>query len=46
MVEKLRTEAPRQALESAIAEIGRALREHFPRRPADTNELSDQISVE
>lgn len=46
MVEKLRAGAPRDAILAAIREVGRALREHFPRRPGDSNELSDQVSVE
>lgn len=45
MVEKLKAGAPRDALLTAIHEVGRALQEHFPRRPGDTNELSDQVSV-
>ena len=45
MVEKLRADAPRDALLAAILEVGRALQEHFPRRPGDSNELSDQVSV-
>ncbi|HXH82023.1 MAG TPA: TPM domain-containing protein [Candidatus Tectomicrobia bacterium] len=46
MVERLRRQAPREALLDAIAEVGRALRQHFPRRPDDRNELSDRVSVE
>jgi uncharacterized membrane protein len=45
MVEKLRENAPRQALERAIEELGQALAEHYPRRPDDRNELSDEVSV-
>ena len=45
MVEKLRENAPRPALERAIEELGRALAEHYPRRPDDRNELSDEVSV-
>src|SRR6059036_4174666 len=45
MVEKLRENAPRQALERAIGELGQALAEHYPRRPDDRNELSDEVSV-
>ena len=41
MVEKLRAGAPRDALVAAIQEVGRALQQHFPRRPGDANELSD-----
>ncbi len=46
MVEKLKAGAPRDALLAAIHQVGRALQEHFPRRPGDSNELSDQVSVE
>jgi len=45
MVEKLRENAPRQARERAIGELGQALAEHYPRRPDDRNELSDEVSV-
>ena len=45
MVEKLRANAPREAIECAIEELGRALAEHYPRRPDDRNELSDEVSV-
>lgn len=45
MIEKLRADAPREALERAIEEVGRALAEHYPRRPDDRNELSDEVSV-
>ena len=45
MLEKLRENAPRQALERAIEELGQALAEHYPRRPDDRNELSDDVSV-
>lgn len=45
MVEKLRARAPRAALERAIEEVGRALAAHYPRRPDDRNELSDEVSV-
>ena len=46
MVDHLRRGAPRQALLEAVARVGRALREHFPRRPGDENELSDRVSLE
>ena len=46
MVERLKAGAPRDALLAAIHEVGRALQEHFPRRPGDANELSDQVNVE
>ena len=45
LVERLRAGRPRQALVEAVAEVGRTLQAHFPRRPDDTNELSDQVSA-
>lgn len=46
MLEKLKVAAPREAIVSAVQEVGRVLREHFPRPPRDADELSDQVSVE
>ena len=37
--------APREAIERGVVELGRALAEHYPRRPDDRNELSDDVSV-
>jgi uncharacterized membrane protein len=45
MVEELRAGAPRAAMERAIETLGRALAAHYPRRPDDRNELSDEVSV-
>ena len=45
MIERLRAGAPREAIIGAIEEIGRALATHYPRRPDDTNELGDEVSV-
>jgi uncharacterized membrane protein len=46
MIETLRENGPpRRALERAIEALGRALAEHFPRRPDDRNELSDEVSL-
>jgi uncharacterized membrane protein len=45
MLERLRSNAPREAIERAIEELGRSLAEHYPRRPDDENELTDQVSV-
>jgi uncharacterized membrane protein len=41
-----REERPRDGLLHAVREIGAVLRRHFPRRPGDVNELSDQVSIE
>ena len=46
MVERLRRGEARAALVEAVRELGRSLARHFPRRPDDTNELSDSVSVE
>ena len=46
MIETLRQNGPpRRALERAIEALGRALAEHYPRRPDDRNELSDEVSL-
>jgi uncharacterized membrane protein len=45
MVERLRSNAPREAIERAVETLGRSLAEHYPRRPDDENELSDDVSV-
>ena len=36
----------RDGLVHAVSEVGAALRQHFPRRPDDVNELPDRVSVE
>ncbi len=45
MIATLREGRPLVAVLTGIAEVGRVLAEHFPRRPGDENELSDQVSV-
>jgi uncharacterized membrane protein len=45
LVGRLRQGRAREALVEAVAEVGQALRAHFPRRPDDTNELSDRVST-
>lgn len=45
MLEELRAGRPRAAILVGIARLGRALGEHFPRRPGDANELGDQVSI-
>jgi len=42
--ERLRQEQSRDGLIHALAEVGRELGRHFPRRPDDKNELSDDVS--
>jgi uncharacterized membrane protein len=41
----MRQQGPRDGLVHAVAETGTALGQHFPRRPHDKNELSDEISL-
>jgi uncharacterized membrane protein len=36
----------RDGLVHAVGEVGAVLRQHFPRRPDDVNELPDRVSVE
>jgi uncharacterized membrane protein len=36
----------REGLVHAVAEVGKALRRHFPRRPDDVDELPDRVNVE
>jgi uncharacterized membrane protein len=45
MIERLRRGEPREAVAQAVAEVGTVLRRHFPRRPDDRNELSDEVSL-
>ena len=45
MIAKLREGRALEAVLAGIAEVGRVLARHFPRRPDDQNELSDQVSV-
>jgi uncharacterized membrane protein len=44
MVERLRAGAIREALVRGVGEVAAVLARHFPRRPDDVDELSDQIS--
>jgi uncharacterized membrane protein len=43
--ERMRRQRPRDGLLHAIAEVGKQLGRHFPRRPDDRNELSDNVSL-
>ena len=43
--ERLRQEQSRDALIHALAEVGRELGRHFPRRPDDKNELPNEVSL-
>ena len=45
MIAQLREGRALDAVLAGVAEVGRVLAEHFPRRPDDRNELSDQVSV-
>ena len=43
--QRLRQQQPRDGLLHAIAEVGRELCRHFPRRPDDKNELPNHVSL-
>lgn len=45
MQQRLRVATARDGIVLGIAEVGRVLGEHFPRRPDDRNELSDDVSL-
>jgi len=45
MIARLREGRALEAVVAGVAEVGRVLARHFPRRPDDRNELSDQVSV-
>jgi uncharacterized membrane protein len=45
LVDGLRQRHVLRSLLDAIAEVGQALREHFPREPGGRNELSDDVSL-
>ena len=45
MVTRLRQQAARDAVVTALADLGRVLAHHFPRGPDDRNELSDTVSL-
>ncbi len=36
---------PRAGFLHAVRDVGQALRRHFPRRPDDPNELTDEVSI-
>jgi uncharacterized membrane protein len=45
MIARLAEGRALEAVLTGVAEVGRELARHFPRRPDDRNELSDQVSV-
>jgi uncharacterized membrane protein len=45
MIGPLREGRALPAVTAGVAEVGRVLARHFPRRPDDRNELSDQVSI-
>ena len=45
MIARLREGRALEAVVAGVAEVGRVLARHFPRRPDDENELSDQVSI-
>ncbi len=40
-----RSERLREGFRHAVADVGAALARHFPRRPGDKNELSDEVTI-
>jgi uncharacterized membrane protein len=40
-----RDERPRDGLVHAVDELGQVLRQHFPRRPDDVDELGNEVSI-
>jgi uncharacterized membrane protein len=46
MLERLRAGAARDAILAAVADVGVVLQQHFGRRPDDTNELSNEVSLQ
>ena len=45
VLQRMREQGPREGLVHALAEVGKALGHHFPRRPGDKNELPDDVSI-
>jgi uncharacterized membrane protein len=46
LVEDLRGQAPREGIIKIVADLGRVLQEHFPRRADDQDELSNEVDVD
>ncbi|HUF90941.1 MAG TPA: TPM domain-containing protein [Candidatus Limnocylindria bacterium] len=46
MLERLRSGAARDAVLAAVEDVGAVLRRYFPQRPDDTNELSNEVSLQ
>lgn len=44
MIPLLKSGLHTQAVEHAVKEVGRALAEHFPRRPGDSNQLPNEVT--
>ena len=45
MIARLREGRALEAVVAGVAEVGRVLARHFPRRPDDRNELTDEVSI-
>jgi uncharacterized membrane protein len=45
MIARLSEGRALEAVEAGVAEVGRVLARHFPRRPDDRNELTDEVSI-
>jgi len=46
MLGHFRASRPRDGFVQILAELGEVLQQHFPRRPGDANELTDEVSIE
>ncbi len=46
VIAHFRGERPRDGFLDAVRDVAEALRQHFPRRPDDQNELRDEVSIE
>jgi uncharacterized membrane protein len=45
VIAHMREQRPRDGLLHAVRGVGEILRTHFPRRPDDRNELTDEVSI-
>ena len=46
MLDHLRASRPRDGFVQILSELGEVLGRHFPRRPDDANELTNEVSIE
>jgi uncharacterized membrane protein len=45
VTDHFRNERPRDGFLHAVGDVGEMLARHFPRRPDDRNELTDEVSI-